>query len=295
MLSAVTVVTFYDTLGQDSIDFILNQTQMRTLVCSADKIKNIRDLKIGGKIPVTTHVIYFDEVKPEEIELASSCGLTLVSFLDAVKEGKTYTGESANWEAVTSESLYTLSYTSGTTGVPKGVMLTHLNFVSNMGGLDRTEDSDKYNDTDSYISYLPLAHVFERLLLLTCMAVKMEIGFYQGDVLKITQDLAMLKPTVMVSVPRLYNRFYDLMQAKIRELTGMKKMLTEWGIQKKLAVLNASAKTTDTFYDALVFNKFREILGGRVRTLITGSAPISKEVLNFLKVAFCCQIKEGFG
>ena len=186
MLSAVAVVSLYDTLGQESIEFILNQTQIRTLVCSADKIKNIRDLKSGGKIPATTHVIYFDDVNPEEIELATSCGLTLVSFLDAVKEAKAYTGESANWEPVTSETLYTLSYTSGTTGLPKGVMLTHLNFVSNIAALDRYEGVDKYNETDRYISYLPLAHVFERFLLLTCMAFKIEIGFYQGDVLKLT-------------------------------------------------------------------------------------------------------------
>ncbi len=97
----------------------------------------------------------------------------------------------------------------------------------------------------------------------------------------------MLKPTVMVSVPRLYNRFYDLMQAKIKELAGFKKTLTEWGIQKKMSALHSQAKTTDAFYDALVFNKFREILGGRVRTMITGSAPISREVLDFLKIAFC--------
>ena len=186
MLSAVTVVSLYDTLGQESIEFILNQTQIRTLVCSADKIKNIRDLKSGGKIPATTHVIYFDDVNAEEIELATSCGLTLVSFFDAVKEAKAYNGESVNWEPVTSETLYTLSYTSGTTGLPKGVMLTHLNFVSNIAALDRYEGVDKYNETDRYISYLPLAHVFERFLLLTCMTFKIEIGFYQGDVFKLT-------------------------------------------------------------------------------------------------------------
>lgn len=99
----------------------------------------------------------------------------------------------------------------------------------------------------------------------------------------------------MVSVPRLYNRFYDLMQAKIKELTGFKRTITEWGITKKMANLKASAKTTDTFYDALVFNKFKEILGGRVRQMITGSAPIAPEVLNFLKIAFCCPILEGYG
>lgn len=85
------------------------------------------------------------------------------------------------------------------------------------------------------------------------------------------------------------------MQAKIKELTGLKKTFTEWGIAKKLSALKESAKVTDTFYDALVFNKFKEILGGRVRSMITGSAPISHEVLNFLKIAFCCQIKEGYG
>ena len=77
-------------------------------------------------------------------------------------------------------------YTSGTTGVPKGVMLTHRNFVSNVAGLDFFKDKDRYNELDIYISYLPLAHVFERLLMLCAMAVKMQIGFYSGDVLKLT-------------------------------------------------------------------------------------------------------------
>lgn len=99
----------------------------------------------------------------------------------------------------------------------------------------------------------------------------------------------------MVSVPRLFNRFYDLMKAKVNELTGIKRQLTDWGIQKKLSAISLNARTEDPFYDALVFNKFRDILGGRMKTMITGSAPISKEVLNFLKIAFCCQIKEGYG
>lgn len=113
--------------------------------------------------------------------------------------------------------------------------------------------------------------------------------------MKLRDDLAVLKPTIMVSVPRLFNRFYDAMQAKIRELTGYKRTLAEWGIQKKLANLEHSGKVTNTMYDNLIFNKFRDIVGGRVRQMITGSAPISKEVLNFLKIAFCVQINEGYG
>jgi len=113
--------------------------------------------------------------------------------------------------------------------------------------------------------------------------------------LKIKEDLAVLKPTIMVSVPRLYNRFYDAMQAKINELTGMKRTLVDWGVAKKLQLLQTKAQTTHAVYDRLVFNKFKEVLGGRVRIMITGSAPIAPEVLEFLKIAFCCQILEGYG
>lgn len=252
-------------------------------------------MKAGGKLRYLTHLIYFDEVAPAVGEAAQASGLTLVKFADVVEQGKALGDDGSAWDPVTHDTFYTFSYTSGTTGVPKGVMLTHRNYVSNISGLDFFKDKNQYNDEDVYISYLPLAHVFERLVLLTSMAVKMQVGFYQGDVLKLTQDLAVLRPTIMVSVPRLYNRFYDMMQAKIKELTGVKKTFTEWGVARKLAAVEATAHTEDSFYDALVFNKFRDILGGRVRTMITGSAPISREVHNFLKIAFCCQIKEGYG
>jgi long-chain acyl-CoA synthetase len=85
------------------------------------------------------------------------------------------------------------------------------------------------------------------------------------------------------------------MQAKIKELSGFHKTLTEWGIQKKLAELKDNASTTDPFYDVLVFNKFKDILGGNIRKLVTGSAPISRDILDFLKIAFCCPIMEGYG
>lgn len=173
MLAAVTVVTLYDTLGQESIDYILNQTSMRTVVCSADKIKNIVDLKAAGKIPTTTHLIYYDDAKPADLETGKAAGITIVSFADVLKEGKSLDDNESSWDPVTPDTFYTFSYTSGTTGVPKGVMLTHKNFVCNIAGLDFIKDKDRYNDTDVYISYLPLAHVFERLMLLTSMGVKM--------------------------------------------------------------------------------------------------------------------------
>jgi len=79
----------------------------------------------------------------------------------------------------------------------------------------------------------------------------------------------------MVIVPRLYNRFYDLMKPRSKSFQESRKLFSEWGIAKKMAALNSSVKLQDSLYGALVFNKFREILGGRVCTMITGSVPIS--------------------
>lgn len=128
-----------------------------------------------------------------------------------------------------------------------------------------------------------------------CYVTGMRIGFYQGDVLKLREDLAELRPTIMPSVPRLFNRFYDVMQSRMKELTGMKKRLADWAVATKLANLEKDGSVTHGLYDRLVFNKFKAILGGRVRKLVTGSAPISKDVLGFLKIAFCCPILEGYG
>lgn len=185
------------------------------------------DLKKEGKINDLLHIIYFDEAKQSDIDLAKEVGVTLHIYENCIKEGSTL---NVKFDDVHHDSIYTLSYTSGTTGLPKGTMLTHRNFVSNIEGLHRFDGVFKFYNDDVYISYLPLAHVFERMLMLACMANHVQYGFYQGDVFKLKDDLAVLKPTIMVSVPRLFTRFYDVMQSKIKELTGMKRRICEWGI-----------------------------------------------------------------
>ncbi len=210
-VSGITSVCLYDTLGKESIDYTLEQCKIKTVICSSDKVKNIADIKKEGKLTTVTHVIYFSpSLDQSVIELSNSVGLTLVQYEEALKEGLNI--KDVEFDKVTPDTFYTFSYTSGTTGMPKGVMLTHRNFVSNLAGLQVFDGVFKVRDDDVYYSYLPLAHVFERCILLLAVANKMKIGFYQGDVLKLKEDLAILRPTFMISVPRLYNRFYDLMQ-----------------------------------------------------------------------------------
>lgn len=113
--------------------------------------------------------------------------------------------------------------------------------------------------------------------------------------MKLKDDLVVLQPTVMTAVPRMLNRFYDVIQTNLSKLEGVKKTLAERAIRIKTAALKNSASYTDTIYDTLIFNKMKAALGGRVNIILSGGAPLSPEIGEFLKVAFGCPIIEGFG
>jgi len=123
----------------------------------------------------------------------------------------------------------------------------------------------------------------------------MRAGFFGGNVLKLTDDIAILQPTVFPSVPRLYNKIYGKIQDKFKVATVVKGWLVNKAVDSKLWYFRNGEGLYHKIYDALVFKKVKAILGGNVRLMITGSAPISADVLDFLKIAFCCDIVEGYG
>ncbi len=166
------------------------------------------------------------------------------------------------------EAIFTISYTSGTENNPKGVMLSNENFISAIANILKVAGDFPFKQDDVYISYLPLAHVFDRLGVYGVMSIGAQIGFFGGQILKIIDDLQVLQPTIFPSVPRLLNKVYDRIQQGLSQQSYMKQWL---------------------------FNKVKARLGGRVRVMITASAPIADNVLAFLKVAFCCPIVEAYG
>lgn len=191
-----------------------------------------------------------------------------------------------------SDDIYMFCYTSGTTGVPKAAMLTHGNLIATATS---TRSVVTFDETDTMISYLPLAHSFEKCLFTTCCIHSVRVGYYSGDPLKLMDDLQALKPTLFPSVPRLFNRIYDVIQAKIRESAGLKQMLVTRAVNSKIYYLERGATYHHYTYDKIVMNTMKNMIGGNVRIMVTGSAPISGDVLKFLKVCFCAPICEGYG
>jgi long-chain acyl-CoA synthetase len=189
----------------------------------------------------------------------------------------------------------TICYTSGTTGVPKGAVLTHANLIANSAGM---AEFVTVGVGDRHISYLPLAHIYERVSMLTATHKGCAVGFYRGDVALLLEDIEELQPTLFTSVPRLYNRIYDKVMGAIQQSSPVARKLFEMAYASKRAALRGGDLSGGRFgpmWDRLVFSKVRARLGGKVRLMTTGASPISEEVFDFLRICFGATVIEGYG
>jgi long-chain acyl-CoA synthetase len=185
------------------------------------------------------------------------------------------------------------SYTSGTTGNPKAVMLTHRMILAVIAASRGSGVVITMKDT--FISYLPLAHSMEQCFIAYTELIGGKYGFYSGDPLKLVDDCIELKPTVFASVPRLFNKMYDKIMAGVKDKSEKQQKTFNDAVEKKKRALRTFGIYKDGLWDKLIFSKIQARLGGRVRIMVTASAPISVDVLEFLKVGFCCPILEGYG
>ena len=168
-------------------------------------------------------------------------------------------------------------------------MISHKNFASFCGAVATNKDTG-FCANDVGLSYLPLPHILEREFLLAMFSVGAFVVYYSGDVAKIKDDLALVKPTIFVSVPRLFSRFYDVLQAKFKEVQGYTKTALDYALSTKLNSVKTTGAYTHRVYDPIFFNKTKQALGGRCRLMISGSAPLLPDVHNFMKVCMCCPL-----
>lgn len=214
-LSNLVTVTLYDTLGADSSEYIIKQCELKTVICTADHVESLVKIKAESGVKHLENIVVIDEADDDLVSLIGRSGLNYFNLRELIQQGKkskTVLDDPIN------QDLFTICYTSGTTGNPKGVKLHHGAITAQMGAVDISPL--KITNTDVHLSYLPLAHIMERVVFFGLTTVGARVGFYQGDVLKIVDDLAALRPTVFVSVPRLYTKLYDRIQGVIKEAKG---------------------------------------------------------------------------
>lgn len=289
---AFTIVPIYDTLGEEATLFAFDQTKMSTCFLTFNHLSNILKLKEETKrFEFLKFLVIMDPLNITEDLTAKteSLGIRLITIDQLMEAGMK---NPKPYRKVTSDTVYAFSYTSGTTGEPKGAMISHSNMGSTCAAIDHVV---KPRPKEVYLSYLPLAHIMERVLLAYAMSRNYTVCMFNGDVLKLKEDLALFKPHLFASVPRLYNKFYDAIQAQFAQKSGLVKCLINKGVASKLNYLQNGVHYQHSIYDRLVFNKVKNVLGGNVRMAVTGSAPITGEVLDFLKIAFCCPILEAYG
>eukprot|EP00002_Diphylleia_rotans_P030200 TRINITY_DN6195_c0_g1_i3.p1 TRINITY_DN6195_c0_g1~~TRINITY_DN6195_c0_g1_i3.p1 ORF type:complete len:474 (-),score=83.47 TRINITY_DN6195_c0_g1_i3:449-1870(-) len=297
-------VAIYDTLGDQAIRFVMSDANIRVVICNETTLpKLLETLKDCPTIELIVSMDSIDDATVSKYEIPER--VKLYSWKQVVGMGQR---KIENPIPPTPQSVFTISYTSGTTGNPKGVVLTHANIMAFVSStLSNEQEGGKYDskmnwldrkNQDVYMSYLPLAHVMERALQELLIAVGAAVGFYTGDTAKLLDDVAVLRPTIFASVPRIFNRIYGKATAKLDGLKYPKRFIKDvfdYGYNQKLSLLKKGYLLNDTKWDRLLFKKVRKVLGGRVRIMVTGSAPIASYVLDWFRVVFGCYVLEGYG
>uniref|UniRef100_A0A8C9AFR2 Long-chain-fatty-acid--CoA ligase n=1 Tax=Prolemur simus TaxID=1328070 RepID=A0A8C9AFR2_PROSS len=289
---SMVVVPLYDTLGPGAIRYIINTADISTVI--VDKPQKAALLL-------------------EHVERRETPGLRLIILMEPFEEALRERGEKSgvavkSMQAVEDcgqenrrvpvpprpDDLSIVCFTSGTTGNPKGAMLTHGNVVADFSGfLKVTESQWAPTCVDVHISYLPLAHMFERMVQSVVYCHGGRVGFFQGDIRLLSDDMQALRPTIFPVVPRLLNRMYDKIFSQAG--TALRRWLLEFAARRKQAEVRSGIIRNDSIWDELFFNKIQASLGGCVRMIVTGAAPASPTVLGFLRAALGCQVYEGYG
>ena len=287
------VVPIYPTASLEDTRYIIEHADLKAIFVSTEE----QYRKIEG---------FSSRFLPAGIILLTSEGLGDVPSLGTFREmGRRHEQCHSGLydqcvKSVGPDDLATIIYTSGTTGAPKGVMLTHRNFIANYQGAFQRIQID---DRDSVLSFLPLSHVFERLGGYYYQAAYGVSIAYAGSHMTVAEDILKVRPTIVVAVPRFYEKTYARILEEVQKSPVWKQRLFKWAVRigTRVAQLRMREQPVPLrlgFYNRIakrmVFNKIKQAMGGRIRFFISGGAPLSKDLARF----FCAadiMILEGYG
>ena len=290
-------VSLYTSLPPTQVSYILKDSGAKVFVVSTS-IQLRKAKEAFEECPELVEIITMSELRGEHPDYVRT-------WDDIMEEGKTYWEENHAKitpiaKTVKAEDLSVLIYTSGTTGNPKGVMLTHENIASNT---KLALPLVPFGKTDHHLSFLPLCHSFERTCGYIAILASGALITYAESIDAVSKNITEVGPTVMISVPRLFEKIYNTVMKSVENGSNLKKQIFHWSVAtgKKVAALENSGKSPgpllkmqQSLGNKLVFSKFHEKLGGNLRFAVSGGAALPKAIGEFFQAAGI-KILEGYG
>ncbi|KAH0953865.1 hypothetical protein HN011_000471 [Eciton burchellii] len=290
-----TVVTIYATLGDEAIAHGINETEVDTVITSHDllpKFKRLLDLVSNVKT-----IIYMEDQLKSTDTTGYQSGVKLVPFSEVIKMGNNASG--ANTISPRGDDTAIIMYTSGSTGVPKGVLLSHKNILTTLKAFC---DAVEIKSDDLFLGFLPLAHVFELLAESVCLLNGVPIGYSSPLTLidsssKIMRgskgDASVLHPTCLTAVPLILDRISKGINEKVKRSGPFRQAIFNFAYEYKLKWTKRGYGTP--LFDKYIFGAAKQVLGGRVRLVLSGGAPLSPDTHNQVKLCLCVTVTQGYG
>ena len=288
------VVTLYATLGVDALAFGINESKSRFAITSSEQLPKLQ--KILARVPALENIVVFTDKHTDkflvDFKKANADNLKLNVFtLGQVEEIGAKMTDDVAFTAPGKDDLAVIMYTSGSTGNPKGVMMSHGNLLASVRAVNTRLDNLN-SGKDRIIAYLPLAHVLELVAEMLCLLNGVSIGYSTPQTIADTStaikrgqkgDLRVLKPTIMIAVPIILERLSKTVYEKLSTTSVFKQTLFKKAYEQKLRRFRRGSSTR--LLDRILFKRISSaVLGGKVRVVIAGSALLSKEVHEFVQV-----------
>jgi long-chain acyl-CoA synthetase len=290
LAAGATVAPIYQTNSAEECAYVLSHSEARLVFCEDDaqlaKVAAVRE-----QCPALEHVVAFDGSIDGSISLAE---------LRELGRSVDQAALDARIGSVSPDDVATLVYTSGTTGPPKGCMLTHANIVATM---DMYVERINFDDTHTVFMFLPLAHALARVAQMVSLDVGATIAYWERDPAKILENLAEVRPSHFPSVPRVFEKIYTAAESGMEDQTRVKRALARWALrtgrearqlERRGGRLGPLARRRYRLADRLVLSKVRALFGGELQLALTGAAPIARDVLEFFD-SCGIPVLEGYG